>query len=109
MIGINYQLKSRRSSASARNPKLPRRMLRERTGIPGIFQRFIACQLENFLSEPAVVAHFIACAAAAAIAKTISAIQNNPRQSLRGGALEPSGAFKAAASKPTTRDSSLCA
>jgi hypothetical protein len=63
---------------------------------------------EDSRSESAVVAHFITCAAAAAIANTIRPIQISPRQSLPGDAPESSEGFEAGATKPTTRDSSIC-
>jgi hypothetical protein len=44
--------------------------------------------IDDSRSESAVVAHFIACATAAAIADTISAIHSHPRRALPGGALE---------------------
>ena len=75
--------------------------------ILGIVYPPIQYQFENSRSKSAVVAHFTACIAAAAIASIISAIQSRPRQSLRGGALESSGGFEAGTSKPTMRDSSI--
>jgi hypothetical protein len=45
-------------------------------------------QLKGFRSESADAGHFIAFAAAAAIATTTSAIHSHPRQALPGGALE---------------------
>jgi hypothetical protein len=47
-------------------------------------------QLERSRSESAVVAHFITCAAAAAIATTVSAIHSHPRRALPGDAPESS-------------------
>jgi hypothetical protein len=59
-------------------------------------------------SESAV-AHFIVCAAAAAIAITIRPIQSSRRQSLPSSVLEACEGFETGATKAMMRDSSMCA
>jgi hypothetical protein len=60
----------------------------------------------GFCSESALVAHFMTCNAAAAIANTIRAIHSHPRQALPVGALELSEG--ASATKRSRRCLSRC-